>query len=346
MFKIKNREISICSEPFIIAEVSGNHNGDIKKAFQIIAAAKKYGADAVKFQTYTPDTMTIKSDKPDFKIDKGTWAGRNLYDLYCDAHTPFEWQSKLFEYARKIGILAFSTPFDESAVDLLDKLDVPAYKIASFEIVDLELIKYIATKQKPVLISSGMASLDEIGTAIELLRQADCNNILLFHCVSGYPTSLEDSHLSNIKKLKKTFNVEIGLSDHTLGTQASIAAITLGASAIEKHFTINRSDGGPDSTFSLEPLELQELKSSTRDIWKSLNSNVKNRPEVENTSKVFRRSIYFIKDALAGDVISLENVKVIRPGHGLNPKHLNEILGKTLKTNVSRGDRLTWELIA
>ena len=343
MLTIKNRTISPDLPPYIIAELSANHNGCLSKAKECIKVAKEAGADAVKIQTYTASTMTIDCDKDDFIVKGGLWDGYKLYDLYDEAHTPFEWHHELFLYAKEIGITIFSSPFDESAVDLLEELGAPAYKIASFELCDIPLIKYIANKGKPILMSTGMASVKEIDEAVSTARNNGCNNILLFHCISSYPARIEDSNLKSITSLYNRYGVEVGLSDHTKGNAAAIASVALGASAIEKHFTLSRNDKGPDSSFSIEPHELRELVKSTHAVWNSLGSGNFIRAESEIKNKAFRRSIYFIKNLRKGVKVTAEDIKRIRPGFGLKPKYFNKIIGKVLKIDVERGDPVRWE---
>ena len=345
MFEINNRAISINQPPYIIAELSANHNGSIELAKKSIKAAKESGADAIKIQTYTPDTMTINSSKDDFIIKKGLWKGYKLYDLYNEAHTPFEWHKDLFEYSRKIGIDIFSSPFDESAVDLLEDLDVPAFKIASFELCDHQLIKYIAKKNKPMLLSTGMASLDEIKEAVLVAQDNGCSKLLLFHCISAYPAPLEEANLKNILHLRKEFKLEVGLSDHTLGNIASLTAVALGATAIEKHFTISRKNNGPDTDFSIEPKELQDLKQLTEKTWLALGSEKFIRSKSEKDNKSFRRSLYFVRDLKKGQKISSNDVRRIRPGFGLQPKFESDIIGKIVKQDIHKGDRVTFDVL-
>lgn len=342
--RIEGRVISSKNKPYIIAELSANHNGSLERAKKSILEAKKAGADAVKIQTYTADTMTIKSDKKDFLIEGGPWNGYQLYDLYQEAHTPYEWHAELFNYAKDIGITIFSSPFDETAVDLLEKLGTPAYKIASFELCDLPLIEYIAKTKKPVLMSTGMANLDEIEEALNILLNNGCNNILLFHCISSYPAPLEQANLKNIQFLAKNYSIEVGLSDHTIGNTAAIAAIALGASAIEKHFTLSRQDIGPDSEFSIEPEELKELIKVTSMTHLSLGNDDFQRASSESKSKVFRRSLYFVNNLKKGDKVKPEDVRRIRPGYGLKPKFINEIIGRELSVDIEKGDRVDWDL--
>ena len=340
-FCIGNREISNEFPPYVIAEVSANHNGSIQRAKDTILAAKNAGVDAVKIQTYTPDTMTIDVDNPDFYITDGLWKDRSLYDLYGEAYTPFEWHEELFRFANDIGVTLFSSPFDESAVDLLESLNTPAYKIASFEIVDLPLIRYIATKKKPMLVSTGMASLDEIGNAIETARMADNNSIVLFHCISSYPAPLAEANLTAIKALKKEFNIEVGLSDHTIGNLASVIATSLGASLIEKHFTLSRSDGGVDSSFSLEPNEMSSLIKQTNEAFYALGLRGSMRSDVEIQNRVFRRSLYFVNDINEGEIVTPYHVRRIRPGFGLDAKFYDDIIGSKCCLSALKGDRVT-----
>lgn len=337
---INGRELSAKYSPYIIAEVSANHNGSIERAKDTILAAKKAGAHAVKIQSYTPDTMTIQSDAPDFCLTEGIWKGRTLYDLYAEAYTPFEWHPELFAFAKSQQITLFSSPFDESAVDLLASLDAPAYKVASFELVDLPLIAYMARQKKPILMSTGMASLQEIGEAIETARTNGCNEIAIFHCVSSYPAPLEQANLRSITALRDEFDVQVGLSDHTLGTTASVAATVLGASLIEKHFTLNRADGGVDSSFSLEPSEMQGLVENCKGAFDALGSVDLDRPEAEGGNRNYRRSLYFVNDIKAGSKISVNDVRRIRPGFGLAPKYYEAIIGSTAKRDIKRGDRV------
>lgn len=345
MFKIRNRVISNLESPYIIAELSANHNGSIDLAKQSILAAKNAGADAIKIQTYEAHTMTIDSNKPDFIINGGLWDGYKLYDLYDEAKTPFEWHKELFAYSSEIGIEIFSSPFDESAVDLLESLDTPAYKIASFELTDIPLIKYVAKTGKPILMSTGMAVKNEIAEALEAARSCGARDILLFHCISSYPTPIEQANLNMIPILKKEFGVEVGLSDHTLDNMAATLSISKGAVAIEKHFILDKALTGPDSSFSMDPDQLEQLKKDTKTAWLSLGRESFERAKVEDSSMVFRRSIYFINDLKSGDVISKNDIKRIRPGFGLKPKFFEEIVGKKVLKDVERGDPVNWEVI-
>jgi pseudaminic acid synthase len=343
-FKIEDREIGPTAAPYIIAELSANHNGSLERALATIDAAKSCGADAIKLQTYTADTMTIDCDLPDFMIKGGLWDGFKLYDLYKWAQTPFEWHQAMFEHARKIGITVFSTPFDESAVDLLETLNAPAYKIASFELTDLPLIRYAAATGKPMIMSTGMASEQEIEEAVTASREGGCRDLVLLHCISSYPAPLNQAQLRQIPELQRRFCVVPGLSDHTLGTVASVAGVALGACVIEKHFTLSRADKGPDCEFSLEPAELSRLCQDARDAWSALGQPGFERQQAEAASKVFRRSLYFIQDLSAGTVIEASHIGRIRPGMGLPSKHYAEVLGRRVKANVVRGTAVQWGL--
>lgn len=336
-FRINGRQVGPDSKPYVIAEVSANHNGSLERALETISAAKRCGADAVKIQTYTADTITIDSDRDDFIVRGGLWDGFKLYDLYKWAETPYEWHAAIFEHARSIGVTLFSTPFDESAVDLLESLNTPAYKIASFEIVDLPLIKYVARTGKPIILSTGMASESEIEEAICTAQESGCKDLIVLHCISSYPAPMEQANVRQIPALAQRFNVLAGLSDHTLGTAASVAAVSLGACVIEKHFTLSRADKGPDSEFSLEPSDLERLCLDTRDAWLSLGSAGFSRQQAELGSKIFRRSIYFIKDLPAGHVVGPSDIRRIRPGMGMAPKYFDSLIGRRLKQDVSRG---------
>lgn len=343
--KINQRLIDTNNAPYIIAELSANHNGSLDRALKSLDVAKACGVDAVKLQTYSAETMTIDSDKPDFLIKGGLWDGFKLYDLYKWAQTPYEWHSSIFEYAKKIGLTVFSTPFDESAVDLLEKLDTPAYKIASFEVVDLPLIKYVAQKGKPMIISTGMASESEIQDAVDTARTNGCDDLVLLHCISSYPAPTEQSNLRQIPNLSNRFKTLVGLSDHTMGTAVSVASIALGAVVIEKHFTLSRKDKGPDSEFSLEPDELERLCADTKNAWLALGKSGFQRQEAEEGSKVFRRSIYFVSDLKEGHIIQSSDIRRIRPGMGLPPKYFDEIIGKRLTKAVERGTPVNWSLL-
>ena len=343
MFEIDKIKIGKGNKPYIIAELSANHGGDIERAKLSIRAAKESGANAVKIQTYTPDTMTLNCFKEDFLIKEGLWKGYNLYKLYEEAYTPYEWHEELFDYAKKINITIFSSPFDETAVDLLEDLNTPAYKIASFEITDLPLIKYAASKNKPMLLSTGMANFNEVQEAIETIKKQGNNKILLFHCISNYPAEISDSQLGDINFLRKSFNVEVGLSDHTTTNLASILATALGANAIEKHFKLDEKECGPDSSFSIMPEQLKELVSDCNITFESTKVNKLIRPESENKNRKFRRSIYFVKDLSKNHILTKNDIKRVRPGYGLDPKYFDQIIGKKLIRNAEFGDPVSWD---
>jgi len=342
---INGRKIGASHPPYVIAELSANHNGKLQKALDTITKAKSCGADAVKLQTYTADTMTIDSDHKDFYIQGGLWDGYKLYDLYKEAETPFEWHKAMFDHARKIDITCFSTPFDETAVDLLEDLNVPAYKVASFEATDLPLIKYIASTKKPLIMSTGMANFEEIEEMVEAARGAGCKDLILLHCISSYPAPVDQSNLLTIPDMRKKLGVQIGLSDHSITNTASVVASALGATLIEKHFILDRNEKGPDSEFSIEPDELTTLCKETKNAWLSLGCAGYERKPAEEDNIKFRRSVYFVKDISAGDVISKEHVRRIRPGFGLPPKFEKEIIGKVAKKNIKSGTATSWELI-
>ena len=342
---IAGRRVGPENPPYVIAELSANHNGDIARAFSIMEAARDAGADAVKLQTYTPDTMTIDCDRPEFQVSGGLWDGNSLYGLYGKATTPWEWHPALFAKGRELGLTVFSSAFDETAVDLLEDLEAPAYKIASFEAVHLPLIARAARTGKPMIISTGMADEREIADAMETARAGGCEQLMLLHCVSGYPTASDEADLRTIDDMRRRFGVEIGWSDHTLGTAVATAAVALGATAIEKHVTLRRSDGGPDSAFSLEPDELARLVTDTRDAWAAAGGIRYTRTESERNSLVFRRSIFAVADIAEGDVLTAHNVRIIRPGHGLLPKHLPAVLGRRAARNVTRGTPIDWPLL-
>jgi len=344
-FEINGTKLGINLPPYMVAEISANHNGDINKAINIISEAKNCGASAVKLQTYTPDTITIDSRKDDFMIKEGLWKGYSLYDLYKEAHTPFEWHKKLLDHAKEEQITCFSSPFDESAVDLLEDLNVPAYKVASFELVDLPLIKYIASTKKPMIMSTGLANLTEIKEAIEAASNAGCDKVIVLHCVSGYPTPPDQYCLRTIPYLQEELEVPIGLSDHTLSSEVSLAAIAMGAVFIEKHFTHSRQDEGADSTFSLEPNEFLDLVDRSKIVYGALGSSEIKLQEAEKNNLQFRRSIYIAEDMEQGQTFNRSNLRRIRPGFGLEPKFYEEILGRKVVTNVEKGTPLKWELI-
>jgi len=340
--KIENRNIGGKYPCFIIAELSANHGGDISVAIETIKAAKRAGADAIKLQTYTADTLTIDSDKDYFKIDKGTlWDGKTLYELYKEAYTPWEWHQTLFDIARSEGLICFSSPFDFSAVDFLETLDVPAYKIASFEIQDIPLIEYTASKGKPIIMSTGIAEEEDIALAVETCRNAGNNDITLLKCTSSYPAPLELANLRTIEDLKKRFQVEVGFSDHTYGWLAPAIAVSLGAKIIEKHFILNKSIESADADFSLDEEEFKEMVSKVRDAEKLLGEVSYELSEKVQKNRKFARSLFVIKDGKKGDVITKEHVKSIRPGYGLHPRYYKEIIGKNFAIDVERGEPLS-----
>ena len=342
---INGRKIGNNFPPYIIAEMSANHNGDINNAYKIIDMAKSSGADCVKLQTYTPDTLTIDSELPDFQLTEGLWAGQSLYELYKGAFMPWEWHQPLFDYAKKVGITIFSSPFDNTAVDLLEDLNTPAYKIASFEAVDLPLIKYVAQTSKPMIISTGMADAQEIQEAIEAAREGGCKELAILHCVSGYPAPAGDYNLRTLVDMQQKFGLIMGLSDHTIDNTTAITSVALGASIIEKHVTLDRKGGGPDDSFSLEYEELLELCVNAKTAWEALGRVDYGRKSSEQGNVKFRRSLYFVKDIKKGEVITAEHVKSIRPGYGLSPKYLNKVIGKKSKCAIAKGSAVTDELV-
>jgi N-acetylneuraminate synthase len=342
---IASRRIAVDQPPYVIAEMSANHNGSIENAFKIIEAAKHSGADAVKLQTYRPDTITLNCDSEEFRIHGGLWDGRTLYELYEEAHMPWDWHTPLFEFARKQGITIFSSPFDNTAVDLLEDLNAPAYKIASFEAVDLPLIKYVASTGKPMIISTGMADVQEIQDAIEAAREGGCKELAILHCVSGYPAPAADYNLRTIPDLIQRFGLVTGLSDHTLDNTTAITSVAMGASIIEKHFTLNRSGGGPDDSFSLEPQELRDLCLNSRTAWEAMGTINYRRKSSEIDNVKFRRSLYFVKTIKAGERVPADAVRSVRPGFGLAPKHLDKVIGSVLKTDVKLGVAVSWDLL-
>ncbi|MBV9988015.1 MAG: pseudaminic acid synthase [Chitinophagaceae bacterium] len=346
-FLIGDRMIGVNQKPFVIAEMSGNHNQSIDRAFAIIDAAADSGAHAVKLQTYTPDTMTIQSSGGLFNIDDpdSLWKGRNLYDLYKEAHTPWEWHAPLFEHARKRGLLIFSTPFDETAVDFLEGLNVAAYKIASFENTDAPLLKKVAATGKPVIMSTGLATLSDLDQAVNILRSNGCKDLVLLKCTSTYPATPENTNLVTIPHMQQMFECHIGLSDHTMGIGAAVAAVALGARVIEKHFTLNRADGGVDSAFSIEPHELASLVIESERAFLALGKVQYGVQEVEKKSLRFKRSVYVVKDVAAGEVFTSENLRVIRPGDGLTPKYYEKFLGKQARVALKAGTPLNWDTI-
>lgn len=341
--EIDGRRIGRDYKPYIIAELSANHGGDLQCALESIAVAKECGADAVKIQTYVPDAMTIQCDREDFYVRDGLWKGKSLYELYEWAHTPYEWHDELFEFARKNGITIFSSPFDEIGCDLLERLNAPAYKVASFEATDIPLIRHISGKDRPVILSTGMANLDEITEAVSCIENNKGNSMAILHCISGYPTPIDQSNLRTMVDLGERFGKVFGLSDHTIGSDVAVAAVALGASIIEKHFTLSRSDKSPDSEFSMEPDELKELCLRTEVVWQSLGKVSYERKKAEEYNLRFRRSLYAVEDISAGEEFSLENIRRIRPGFGIPPKYQDELIGKTAKRDIARGDPILWE---
>ena len=334
---INGRIIGPGQPPYILAEMSANHNGSLERAFETISAAHKCGADGIKIQTYTPDTLTIDCDRDDFKVEGGLWDGYTLYQLYQEAHTPYEWHKPLFEHAAALDFTIFSTPFDETAVDLLEDLNAPAYKIASFEAVDLPLIRYAASTKKPMIISTGMANFEEIEEAVQTARDAGCLELILLHCISAYPAPLDQANLATIQDLRKRFDLVVGLSDHTLGTLAPTAT-ALGANFIEKHFTIDPNDKGPDSAFSISPPQLEELVTATREAWSSIGQPGYELKPAEQANRVFRRSLYFVKELKAGQEITAKDVRRIRPGYGLPPKLIDDVIGAKVKRDIDIGE--------
>lgn len=346
-FKIGSRTIGPDAAPFVIAEMSGNHNQSLDQALRIVDAAAKAGAHALKLQTYTADTMTLDIAEGEFFIQdpNSLWAGSSLYALYQKAHTPWEWHAPIFERAKALGMLAFSTPFDETAVDFLETLDVPAYKIASFENTDIPLIRKVAATGKPMIISTGMASIAELDESVRAARQAGCKDLVLLKCTSTYPASPENSHIRTIPHLAQLFGCQVGLSDHTMGVGVSVAAVAMGATVIEKHFTLDRADGGVDASFSLEPAELASLVTETERAWQGLGQVRYGATQAEQKSLVFRRSLYVVRDMAEGEAFSADNVRAIRPGLGLAPKHIDTVLGRKARQPIKRGTALSWDIV-
>jgi len=344
---MEGKTIGRNSPPFVIAEMSGNHNQSLECALKIVEAVAKTGAHALKIQTYTPDTMTLDLDEREFHISEpnNLWAGRSLYKLYGEAYTPWGWHKPIFERARELGIIPFSTPFDETAVDFLETLDTPCYKIASFENVDLPLIRKVAATGKPMIISTGMASLAELDETVRTARQSGCNDLILLKCTSTYPASPSNSNLMTIPHLRETFRCEVGLSDHTMGIGVAVASVALGATVIEKHITLDRSEEGVDSAFSMEPEEMRQLVSETLNAWQAMGKIGYGPTEDEMKSLQFRRSLYIVKDIKAGDVLTKDCLRSIRPGNGLSPKYLELFLGKKVRKDVQRGTAVDWSII-
>ena len=347
LLKIGNRMVGVDHPPFIIAEMSGNHNQSLERALDIVEAAAKTGAHALKIQTYTPDTMTLDIDEGEFCISdpKSLWSGKSLYKLYGEAYTPWEWHKPIFDRAHELGIIAFSTPFDDTAVDFLESLDVPCYKIASFENTDLPLIRRVAATGKPLIISTGMASIAELDDAVRAARSAGCNDLILLKCTSTYPATAQNTNVLTIPHMRNLFGCEVGLSDHTMGVGVSVASVALGATVIEKHFTLDRADGGVDSSFSMEPAEMTQLVLETERAWQALGCISYGATDAEKKSIQFRRSLYIVQDMKAGDTLTQQNVKAIRPGLGLPTKYLEKFLGKKLNKDCNRGTALSWDII-
>lgn len=343
--EIAGRSIGPTHPPYVIAEMSCNHNGSFNRACEIIRAAAEAGVDAVKLQTFTADTITLDHDGPDFRVEDGLWKGRLLHDLYDEAHTPWEWHSDLFQLGRELGISVFSAPFDLTAVDFLEELEAPAYKIASFEAVDLPLIEYTASTGKPLVISTGMATREEIVEAVQAARRGGCEQLAMLHCVSGYPTPPNDSNLRTIPALAELAQTVVGLSDHTTGTAVPVAGVSLGASLVEKHVTVRREEGGLDAAFSLEPQELETLCKDLYTAWEALGDVMFDRPASEEANTVFRRSLYVVRDVPAGQRLGQDDVRSIRPGFGLAPKHIRNVIGRQVARDVPRGTPVSEDLL-
>lgn len=348
MIHIAGRRIGADSRPYLIAEMSGNHNQSLERALSIVEAAAEAGADAVKLQTYTAETMTLNLRGAGFVIDDETslWRGRPLYELYQEAHTPWEWHGPIMRRAREFGLHCFSSPFDDTAVDFLESLDVPAYKIASFENTDLPLIRKVASTGKPMIISTGMASAAEIDEAVRTARSAGCQELVLLKCTSTYPATPENSNARTIPNMRETFGCEVGLSDHTMGCGVSVAAVALGAVLVEKHFTLRRADGGVDSAFSMEPAEFRMLRDETERAWQSLGQVTYGGTQDEQKSRAFRRTLYVARDLRAGEALDRDNLRIVRPGFGLAPKFYDVVLGKRVNRDVTAGTPMSWDLLA
>jgi pseudaminic acid synthase len=343
--EIAGRLIGPGQPPYVICELSGNHNGSLERALAMIDAAAATGCDAIKLQTYTADTLTLNSDGPDFRITDGPWAGRTLHDLYAEAYTPYDWHGALFEQARQRGVTLFSTPFDATAVELLESLGAPAYKIASFEAVDLPLIARVAACGKPMIISTGLASLDEMDAALTTARKHGAAGVALLHCVSSYPAPIEEANVRTVPDLARRFGLVTGLSDHTPGSAAAVAAVALGAAIIEKHFTLARADGGPDAAFSLEPAEFTALVRDCKAAWSALGSATYDQLGSERAAAGHRRSLYVAADVKAGEALTETNIRSVRPGYGLPPKHLPEVLGCRAARDLKFGEALDWSMV-
>ncbi|WP_342531965.1 pseudaminic acid synthase [Lysinibacillus sp. FSL R5-0849] len=344
----ENIQIGLSSKPFIIAEMSGNHNQSLDRALKIVEAAAASGAHALKIQTYTADTMTLNLDNPGFQINDDTslWNGQNLYNLYQQAYTPWEWHKPIFDRAKELGMIAFSTPFDETAVDFLEELEVPLYKIASFENTDLQLIKKVAATGKPMIVSTGMATLSELDELVRTAKEAGCKDLVLLKCTSTYPATPENTNILTIPHMKQLFDdVQIGLSDHTLGIGVAVASVALGATVIEKHFTLNRADGGVDAAFSMEPAEMKSLVEETERAWLAMGKVTYGPTEKEKASLKFRRSIYAARDIEIGEILTKENIRIVRPGNGLKPKYYEQLLGKKVKCSIKKGEPFNFDFI-
>jgi pseudaminic acid synthase len=347
MITIGNRKIGIGETPFVIAEMSGNHNQSLERALEIVEAAAKTGVHALKIQTYTADTMTLDLDEREFHISdpNSLWSGTSLYKLYSQAHTPWEWHQPIFERARELGIIAFSTPFDDTAVDLLESLNAPCYKIASFENTDLRLIRRVAATGKPMIISTGMASIAELDDTVRAAREAGCKDLILLKCTSTYPAAAKNTNILTIPHMRQLFGCEVGLSDHTMGVGVSVASVALGASVIEKHFTLNRADGGVDSTFSLEPVEMKQLVVEAERAWQALGQVSYGITDSEKASLIFRRSIYVSEDMKVGDELTIKNLRCLRPGLGLPPKFYELLLGRRVNRDIKKGTPMDWDFL-
>jgi N-acetylneuraminate synthase len=344
--EIAGRRIGANHPPYVIAELSANHNGNFEQALRIVEAAKAAGADAVKIQTYRPDTITLNADTDDFIVKGGLWDGRTLYDLYEEAHTPWDWHKPLFEHAARQGITIFSSPFDPTAVDLLMDLNAPAFKVASFEVIDLPLIRYVASTGKPMVISTGMADDEEIEEAAQAARDGGCTDFMLLHCVSGYPAPAGDYNLATIPDMARRWGVPVGLSDHTLDNTTAIASVALGASVIEKHFTLDRLGGGPDDSFSLEPKEFNELCNGARTAWEAVGRVDYGRKSSEVGNVTFRRSLYFVKDLKAGEMVTADSIRSVRPGYGLPPKFAETLVGTRTTRAIQANTPTEWDAVA
>lgn len=345
--EIQGRKIGPRHKPFIIAEMSGNHNQSLERALEIVKAVKDSGAEAIKLQTYTADTMTLNLSTNEFFVsDKDNiWKGQSLYELYEKAHTPWDWHKRIFEYANELGLICFSTPFDESAVDFLEKLNVPCYKISSFESTDIPLLKKVAKTKKPVLMSTGMATFREIANSLDVLEEAGCKDVILLKCTSSYPSVEKDANLKTMTHIRDAFGINVGLSDHSLGIAVPVTATALGAVAIEKHFTLSRNDGGVDSSFSLMPDEFAELVNQTSNAFDAIGEIKYGCSEKEKKSVIYRRSIYISKDVKKGEVLNKDNTKIIRPAYGLSPEHYDLVVGRVAKQDMAMGTPITWDLI-